>query len=114
MSGFPTGVAVVSGIDAQAGTAALTCTSLVSVTVTPPVMIVSLSIRSRTLEAIRSLGGFGVNLLPARGRAIADFFASGRLGPILLGPLGSHAGAWGCRGPGGLLQGLAECEVCEI
>ena len=113
MSGFPTGVAVVSGIDAQAEPRGVTCTSLVSVTIAPPVLIVSLSIRSRTLEAIRRLGGFGVNMLPARGRAIAELFASGQ-------PDRFSSVRWQPRGRLGLpwledcCRGWAECEVCEI
>lgn len=113
MSGFPTGVAVVSGLDAQARPRGVTCTSLLSVTITPPTLTVSINVRSGTLEAIRCLGGFGVNLLPAGGRGVAELFASGR-------PDRFSLVRWQPRGKQGLpwlvdcCRGWAECEVREI
>jgi len=113
MSGFPTGVAVVSGVDAQGLPRGVTCSSLISVTVDPPILMVSLSTRSGTLEAIRRLGAFGVNQLPGRAKEIAQLFASGR-------PDRFQSVRWQPRGRLGLpwlvdhCRGWAECAVREI
>lgn len=76
MRTFPSGVAVVTTIDAETGPYGATCTSLSSVTLNPPTLLVCLDIRSRTLQALREFGGFAVNLLHARGRRAAEVFSS--------------------------------------
>nr|Q8KI76.1 RecName: Full=Flavin reductase (NADPH); AltName: Full=Flavin dependent oxidoreductase; AltName: Full=Flavin:NAD(P)H reductase [Lentzea aerocolonigenes]QTU90780.1 reductase [Cloning vector pTU3-A-RebFHOD_VioCDE_KanR]AAN01214.1 flavin dependent oxidoreductase [Lentzea aerocolonigenes]CAC93720.1 putative flavin reductase [Lentzea aerocolonigenes]BAC10680.1 putative NADH oxidoreductase [Lentzea aerocolonigenes]BAC15756.1 flavin reductase [Lentzea aerocolonigenes] len=75
MSLFPTGVAVITAID-EAGTPhGMTCTSLTSVTLDPPTLLVCLNRASGTLHAVRG-GRFGVNLLHARGRRAAEVFST--------------------------------------
>jgi flavin reductase (DIM6/NTAB) family NADH-FMN oxidoreductase RutF len=76
MSGFPTGVAVVTAVDGQGGPHGLTCTSLSSVTASPPVLLTCLNIRSGTLAAVVASGAFAVNLLHAGGRDAAEAFSS--------------------------------------
>jgi flavin reductase (DIM6/NTAB) family NADH-FMN oxidoreductase RutF len=76
MSCFPTGVAVVTALDAEGAPHGLTCTSLTSVTLSPPTLLVSLSTGSGTLAALRATGAFAVNLLHARGRPAAEIFSS--------------------------------------
>jgi flavin reductase (DIM6/NTAB) family NADH-FMN oxidoreductase RutF len=76
MSSFPTGVAVVTAIGADALPRGATCSSLCSVTLTPPTLLVCLKSRSETLDAIRARAWFAVNLLHARARRTAETFAS--------------------------------------
>jgi flavin reductase (DIM6/NTAB) family NADH-FMN oxidoreductase RutF len=75
MSGFPTGVAVITGTDG-AIPCGLTCSSLSSVTMAPPTLQVCVQSRSRVLPAVRERGAFAVNLLHARARHIAAGFAA--------------------------------------
>lgn len=77
MSGFPTGVTVVTTVDAAARPRGLTCTSLTSVTVRPPSLLICLDTRSGTLAGLEHRGMFAVNLLHADGQAAAVAFASG-------------------------------------
>lgn len=97
MSGFPTGVAVVTSVDLDGDPCGLTCSSLISVTLDPPTLLVSVHVRSRTLDAIRRLGAFGVNLLHARGRYAAEVFASphpDRFGVVAWKPHGRKGLPW--------------------
>ncbi len=76
MSGFPSGVAVVTSHDRDTGPRGATCTSLCSVSLRPPILLVSLHVRSGTLAAIRRAGSFAVNLLHTRGRRAAELFST--------------------------------------
>jgi flavin reductase (DIM6/NTAB) family NADH-FMN oxidoreductase RutF len=112
MSGFPTGVVVVTSVDSGGQPCGLTCSSLISVTLTPPTLLVSVHLHSPTLEAIRGLGAFGVNLLHARARPAAEVFATpraDRFGVVRWRPRGRHGLPWldadTC--------GFAECVLSE-
>ncbi|WP_240519344.1 flavin reductase family protein [Amycolatopsis antarctica] len=76
MSAFCTGVTVITSIDGEGRPHGLTCTSLASVTLSPPTLLVCLNTGSGTLAALRQSGGFAVNLLHERGRRAAETFAS--------------------------------------
>jgi flavin reductase (NADH) len=76
MSAFPTGVAVVTAFDADAKPHGMTCTSLSSVAVSPPVLLVCLNASSGTLRALLASGAFAVNLLHANGKRAAAVFSS--------------------------------------
>lgn len=76
MSAFPTGVAVVTSLDRDDQPRGATCSSLCSVTLTPPTLLVCLTTSSSTLSAIRDRGGFAVNLLHARARDTAVMFST--------------------------------------
>ncbi|AGM07918.1 flavin reductase family protein [Amycolatopsis keratiniphila] len=76
MSGFPTGVAVVTAIDHRGAPWGLTCSSLSSVTLDPPTLLVCLREDSGTLAALAAGGRFGVNLLHTDGLAAAGVFAT--------------------------------------
>jgi len=76
MSAFPTGVAVVTAVGHAGRPHGLTCTSLTSVTLDPPTLLVCLDLRSGTLAAARHGGCFAVNLLHVRARRAAEVFAS--------------------------------------
>ncbi|WP_433257668.1 flavin reductase family protein [Streptosporangium sp. CA-135522] len=76
MAGHPSGVAVVTTLDAAGEPQGLTCSSLCSVSVEPPLLLVCIANHSRTLAALDSLGLFAVNLLHDHGRDVARHFSS--------------------------------------
>ena len=76
MSSFPTGVAVVTTTSMEGILYGMTCSSMVSVTLSPPTLLVSLRSSSPTLEAIRQRGCFAVNLLSVHGVYAARLFSS--------------------------------------
>ncbi|WP_043512456.1 MULTISPECIES: flavin reductase family protein [unclassified Actinoplanes] len=78
MASFPTGVSVVTALGESAVPRGMTCTSLCSVSLDPPVLLVCLRSDSPTREAVASSSRFAVNLLHARSRQIAHMFGSGR------------------------------------
>jgi flavin reductase (NADH) len=75
MSSFPTGVSVVTTVDADGRPRGMTCSSLSSVSLDPPVLSICLAVTSGTLSALRSHGSFGVNLLGVQGTGAARLFA---------------------------------------
>jgi flavin reductase (DIM6/NTAB) family NADH-FMN oxidoreductase RutF/SAM-dependent methyltransferase len=77
MAGFPAGVAVVTVLDGDGRPRGMTCSSLCSVSLEPPTLLVCLRHGSPTLAAVRDRGRFAVNLLHHRARATAELFASG-------------------------------------
>ena len=76
MSGFPSGVTVVTSVDGGGVPRGLTCTSMCSVGLEPPSLLVCLDNRSGTLSALADRGSFAVNLLHADGRKAAETFAA--------------------------------------
>ena len=76
MSDFPSGVAVVTALQPDGTPRGTTCSSLSSVTLSPPTLLVCLEGRSDTLDAIRAAGQFAVNLLHDCGRRAAETFAA--------------------------------------
>ncbi|MFD3581567.1 flavin reductase family protein [Streptomyces sp. NPDC058683] len=77
MAGFPSGVTVVTTVDADGGPLGLTCSSLSAVSAKPPLLLVCIDNRSSTLKALRDHGQFAVNLLHRDGREAARIFAAG-------------------------------------
>lgn len=77
MAGFPTGVAVITTVAPGGEPWGMTCTSLCSVALDPPTLLVCLRQGSPTLEAVKDSGGFAVNLLHSQARPTAELFASG-------------------------------------
>jgi flavin reductase (DIM6/NTAB) family NADH-FMN oxidoreductase RutF len=76
MSGFPSGVTVVTAVARDGRPRGLTCTSMASVSLRPPTLLVCIDVRSGTLAALAATGRFGVNLLHAGGRRAAEVFAT--------------------------------------
>jgi len=76
MSSFPTGVTVVTAVDGAGDPHGLTCTSLTSVSVEPPTILVCLNVASGTYGAVQESGAFAVNLLRPAGRGAAEIFSS--------------------------------------
>lgn len=96
MAGFPTGVAIVATLAGDGRPWGMTCSSVCSVTVTPPTLLVCVRQHSPTLEAIIWRSAFTVNLLHENAQATAELFASGapdrfdrvhwQVGPLDSGP----------------------------
>jgi flavin reductase (DIM6/NTAB) family NADH-FMN oxidoreductase RutF len=78
MRGFPTGVAIVTATDLSGRPWGMTCSSVCSVTLSPPTLLACLRAGSPTLAAILIRGEFAVNLLHERAQPVAELFASGR------------------------------------
>lgn len=76
MAGFPSGVVVVSTVDEAGEPLGLTVSSLCSVSLAPPLLLVCITNHSRTLSALRSRGHFAVNMLHQHGREAAQTFAT--------------------------------------
>ncbi|MFF1281507.1 flavin reductase family protein, partial [Streptomyces sp. NPDC058299] len=77
MSLFPTGVAVIGALDTAGRPWGMTCSSLCSVSLSPPTLLVCVRSGSPTLDALKSTGAFSVNLLHYAARDVAELFASG-------------------------------------
>jgi flavin reductase (DIM6/NTAB) family NADH-FMN oxidoreductase RutF len=77
MSGFPTGVGVVTAMTGDLACWGMTCTSVCSVSLRPPTLLVCLREGSPTLRAVLDTGCFALNLLRASARRTAELFASG-------------------------------------
>ncbi|MFJ9818070.1 flavin reductase family protein [Streptomyces sp. NPDC101151] len=77
MAAFPTGVSIVTTSGSNGTNWGMTCTSLCSVSLDPPMLLVCLRCGSPTLNAVRESGRFAVNLLHEQARPTAELFASG-------------------------------------
>lgn len=77
MAGFPTGVGIVTTFDRNGQPWGMTCSSICSVSVDPPILLVCLRTGSPTLAAMLPRESFAVNLLHEHGRTAAELFASG-------------------------------------
>jgi flavin reductase (DIM6/NTAB) family NADH-FMN oxidoreductase RutF len=77
MSGFPTGVCVVTTTDGEGAPRGMTCSSVCSVSLEPPTLLVCLREGSPTLESLMKTGSFAVNMLHENAQESAELFASG-------------------------------------
>jgi flavin reductase (DIM6/NTAB) family NADH-FMN oxidoreductase RutF len=77
MATFPTGVGIVAAAGRDGRPWGMTCTSIASVALEPPCLLVCLRRGSPTLDAVAEHGGFALNLLQADSEAEAKLFASG-------------------------------------
>lgn len=76
MRSWPGGVAIVTGaLDGRP--AGCTVNSFISVSLRPPLVLVSLAHSSRTLATIAATRAFGVNVLTRHQRELAERFATG-------------------------------------
>lgn len=71
---FCTGVTVVTALDE--GPVGFTCQSFTSLSLDPPLVMVSASNRGRSLARIMRAGSFGTNILSARQEALGRHFAT--------------------------------------
>lgn len=114
MSLFPTGVAVLGAVDGDGRPWGMTCSSLCSVCLDPPTLLVCVRSGSPTLDAVEKSGAFSVNLLHEDARDVAELFASGdpeRFGKVAWGLPDALAG-----GPHLHDHALAvgDCRVGEV
>jgi flavin reductase (DIM6/NTAB) family NADH-FMN oxidoreductase RutF len=112
MSAFPTGVAVVTTLDAGGEPRGLTTNALCSVSAEPPLLLVCVDRESRTLPALVHSGRFLVNFLAEQRHELARLFASKAEDKF--------AGVAWEPGPGGLPRlhedslAYAECETEQV
>lgn len=72
---FPTGVTVVTWADRGMGAGGMTVNAFASISMTPPLVMVSLAEGSRALDPVHAAGVFGVNILGGQGEQAAAAFA---------------------------------------
>ncbi len=72
---FPTAVAIITAVDEQGEPRGFTCNAVCSVSVTPPLLLISVDKRSQTLPALESSQAFVVNFLSASGQEASQVFA---------------------------------------
>ncbi|MET9692992.1 flavin reductase family protein [Streptomyces sp. NPDC006514] len=110
MSEFPTGVCTVTTRDLDGEPWGMTCSSVTSVSLAPPTLLVCLRAGSPTLQALLNTGSFSVNFLHAQGQKTAELFASGNPDRFALVPWDQPPGACGPH----LVRDahtVADCEV---
>ncbi len=78
MAAFPTGVTIVTTLDADGRAVGLTCNAFMSVSADPPLVLVSVDKTSNTLPALRRMRRFVVNFLSAGREELALLCASKR------------------------------------
>lgn len=81
MAGVPTAVTVVTTAGAE-GPLGATANAVVSLSAEPPLMLVALNRRSRTLGALQDARRFGVNVLAANQSELALRFATKEPQPV--------------------------------
>jgi flavin reductase (DIM6/NTAB) family NADH-FMN oxidoreductase RutF len=74
MRHWPTGVAIVTTAGAD-GPSGCTVSAMTSLSMEPPLLVVSLRVHSRTLEAIRQAGRFGASVLASDQGELSHRFA---------------------------------------
>ncbi|MEV7807445.1 flavin reductase family protein [Microbispora sp. NPDC088329] len=77
MTTYPAGVAIVTTAAPDGEPWGMTCSSICSVSLRPPTLLVCLRAESPTLAALLQRSAFAVNLLHDRAEAVAKLFASG-------------------------------------
>jgi flavin reductase (DIM6/NTAB) family NADH-FMN oxidoreductase RutF len=75
MGCFPTGVTVVTALGPDGGRVGVTASSFNTVSLDPPLILWSLSLRAPSLPAFRATGHFAVNVLADGQDALAQQFA---------------------------------------
>jgi flavin reductase (DIM6/NTAB) family NADH-FMN oxidoreductase RutF len=79
MNVFPSGVTVVTTQDKDGTPYGLTCTSMCSVSLRPPILLACLHNHSQTLSTVLRQGAFAINLLHDGGQDAAEVFATANL-----------------------------------
>jgi 3-hydroxy-9,10-secoandrosta-1,3,5(10)-triene-9,17-dione monooxygenase reductase component len=75
MSQWPTGVGLVTATGSD-GPRGCTANAISSLSLDPPLLLVCFDSLSRTLEAVRHAGRFGVNMLATDQRRVSEVFAT--------------------------------------
>ena len=100
---YPQGVSVLS-VEREGESMGVTISSLISISLDPPLVGVSIGKQASCYELLRRSGSFGISLLGAAQAAIAQRFASG------FPPLVHWEGIETRRGPAGVAPLLAEAR----
>lgn len=108
MRRFPTGIAVAT-VDNEGERLGLTVGSLVSLSLEPPLVGISIARQAALHELLRGAGGFSVSLLGATQEQLAQHFARGMPPIALWEGIDVHDGARGPRLGGAL--GWLDCEL---
>jgi flavin reductase (DIM6/NTAB) family NADH-FMN oxidoreductase RutF len=109
MSRWPTGVSIVTS-HADGADSGLTVNAFLSISLTPPMVLISLTLDAETTPIIQRSRGFAVNLLASRQRALSERFARRVPGREKFAGLTVH------RGPTGspLLDGTLVSFDCRV
>jgi len=91
---FPTGIAIVTTVDAAGQPAGVTVNSFTSVSLDPPLVLVSLARTSRSLDAFNAASHIAISLLRHDQRQASSAFAS--TGGERFGQVRHRAGHGGC------------------
>jgi flavin reductase (DIM6/NTAB) family NADH-FMN oxidoreductase RutF len=109
---WPSGVAIVAATkDGQLH--GMTASSLVSVSLVPPLLSVCCDLETRTLELIQAVRRFGVTVLARNQEALSNRFASKALEDVRFEGQSYHLGQHGCP----LLDGGVaefECSLSDV
>jgi flavin reductase (DIM6/NTAB) family NADH-FMN oxidoreductase RutF len=73
---FPTGVAVVTALDADGLAIGLTVSSFNTVSLAPPLVVWSLQLTSRHLDSFDTTATYAINILSATQEEVSNLFAS--------------------------------------
>ncbi|MEV7437267.1 flavin reductase family protein [Streptomyces griseoviridis] len=106
ISHLPTGLAVVTAHGPE-GPVGCTVTAVLSLSVDPPSLLVSLASRSRTLAGLLRARSFAVNVLSWQHRALAHQFATGTADARFAGVVVRQVNG------APVLDGCAAAVVCE-
>ncbi len=109
MRRFPTGVAVVT-VDAEGQRLGLTVSSLVALSLEPPLLGVAISREAAMHELLREAGGFAVSFLAAGQERLAQHFARGVPPIAMWHGIAAEPGASGAPLLAGAL-GWVECAT---
>jgi flavin reductase (DIM6/NTAB) family NADH-FMN oxidoreductase RutF len=108
---FATGVTIASVLDSKGGPHGLTVNSFSSVSLSPPLVLICLGHAVTMIDAFRTADFFGLSVLSANQRDIADRFA--RKGHDRFNGTPWHAGVTGVPLLDGAL-GLIECATRHL
>ena len=114
MGSFPSGVSVVTAIGDDGKPRGLTCSSLCSVSLHPPMLLVCVSKGSETLHVLRPGSHFVVNMLRDDAEEVARSFASrsdDKFAQLAWRPALHAAGAPILEGK---IVAHAECRIAEL
>ncbi|MCX6499459.1 MAG: flavin reductase family protein [Arthrobacter sp.] len=106
---FPTGVTVVTWDDPVLGAGGMTVNAFASISMDPPLIMVSLADGSRATEAVLRRGTFGVNILAGNGSRAAMAFA--RRDTAVCAQFSAEAGLLGNPWLVNDAVAYADCEV---
>jgi flavin reductase (DIM6/NTAB) family NADH-FMN oxidoreductase RutF len=108
---FPTGVTIVTWDDPAIGKGGMTVNAFASISMDPPLIMISLAEGSRAIEPILRHGSFGVSILAGRGSRAALAFA--RRDTAVCSDFGTVSGLLGNPLLVDDAVATADCEIWE-